>query len=928
MTRRLVVRLVLAAGALWCAPRPLEAQSGVIAGSVLDADTRGAVDAARIIVDGAQREAITDTAGLYRIRGVSPGWHRVRALRVGYRPVVRDSVLVRAGETALLNIVMQRTSAGIDTLRAIDVTSTPDVILDPLMPSMTQRITGEDLRALPVSSLEEAVQLSAGVVGGSFRGGRLGQEAFILDGLTVKNQLDASTGALGLRFPPDLLTEAAVVTNGFSARYGQVLSGIINVVTKDGGERWSGRTAYESDRFAPESADYGLDRFIVSGDGPLGPARLAVAVDLSGRVDADPVNAPPPQDSLDPRTQRPNILPHNSGEQVALSGKLTMPLGGGHIVRLLGLHTTDQRLLYDPALKYDLAWAPARRVTGTLVSGHWQYATRSVASRSLVSDLRLAYFGREFLRGPQDGTTDPAFGAFTFQRLRIRGEDIARSRDTVAASGPLPGYVIPDWSDQTPYGVPAFFIGTGGRGELVWNKFGELRAQLDMNVGWRASELYFGGEVVRQDVQTFQRVSASQAVSDSVPAPASSSFTPITTALYGEGQLRWNELAFTAGVRWDRFDPRTTAGGAQVRGRSAVSPRLAVSTVLKGATVVVSYGRFAQAPDFQYLVDAAFDDTTRTGRFRAGNPSLGYETATQYEFSVRARPSEYVALRVNAFQRRLDGMVASVPLGFDPDSSIFGNADYGTVSGIEILLEREFVNGWGIRVLYALQKADASASDAFRLFRLLRIAPNGTDTIFPASVEFPLDYDRRHGLSVIASGKVDEGWGPRVLGLTILGGFEGSAIGRYNSGLPFTRTNAAGDSLLGLPNSYRLPSTSTVDLLLRRPFRVGAVRSSVYLDVRNLINKRNIVAVRRDTGTPALGDPAIQAEADRAYQAHPEPIPFESPRYRGWADLNGDGLVSGSELPPLFLAAARDYYQPLFSYGAPRLLRLGFEVIF
>ena len=927
MTRRLL-RLLAAAAGLLCSGAPLAAQSGVIAGTVLDAESRLAIDGARLIVEGAaQRQAITDTAGLYRIRGVSPGWHRVRALRVGYRPVVRDSVLVRAGETALLNLVMQRTGTGIDTLRAIDVTSTPDIILDPLMPSMTQRITGEDLRELPVSSLEEAVQLSAGVVGGSFRGGRLGQEAFILDGLTVKNQLDASTSSLGLRFPPDLLTEAAVVTNGFSARYGQVLSGLINVVTKDGGERWTGRAAYESDALAPASADYGLDRFIVSGDGPLGPARVALAVDLAGRVDADPVNAPPPEDSLDPRTQRPNMLPHNAGEQVSLSGKLTVPLGGGHIVRVLGLSTVDQRQLYDPALKYDLGWAPVRRMTGTLVSGHWQYATPSVRSRSLVSDLRLAYFDREFVRGPQDGTSDPVLGAFTFKRLRVLGEDIARARDTAAAAGPLPGYVVPDLSDQSPWGVPAFFLGAGGRGELAWNHFGEWRAQLDMNLGWRSSELFVGGELVKQDVETFQRVLAFQAVGDSVPPPATSSFSPLTTALYAEGQLRWNELAFTAGLRWDAFDPRTTVGGAQTRRRSAVSPRLAVSTVLKGATVVVSYGRFAQAPDFQYLVDAAFEDTTRTGRFRAGNPNLGYETATQYEFSVRARPSQYVALRINAFQRRLDGLVASVPLGFDPDSSIFGNADYGTVSGIELLLEREFAHGWGLRVLYALQKADASASDAFRLFRLLRIAPNG-DTIIPASVEFPLDYDRRHGLSVIFTGKVPEGWGPRVGRLTVLGGFEGSAIGRYSSGLPYSRTNAAGDSLLGLPNSYRLPSASTIDMLLRRPFRLGAVRSSVYLDVRNLLNTRNIVAVRRDTGTPHLGDPQIQAEADRAYQAHPEPIPYESPRYRAWADLNGDGQVAGSELPPLYLAAARDYYQPLFAYGAPRLLRFGFEVIF
>ena len=45
--------------------------------------------------------------------------------------------------------------------------------------------------------------------------------------------------------------------------------------------------------------------------------------------------------------------------------------------------------------------------------------------------------------------------------------------------------------------------------------------------------------------------------------------------------------------------------------------------------------------------------------------------------------------------------------------------------------------------------------------------------------------------------------------------------------------------------------------------------------------------------------------------------------------LDGNGLIEGrSELFPLFESAARDYTQPLFSYGAPRLFRLGVELLF
>ena len=89
------------------------------------------------------------------------------------------------------------------------------------------------------------------------------------------------------------------------------------------------------------------------------------------------------------------------------------------------------------------------------------------------------------------------------------------------------------------------------------------------------------------------------------------------------------------------------------------------------------------------------------------------------------------------------------------------------------------------------------------------------------------------------------------------------------------------------------------------------------------------MAVRRDSGTPLATDDVIEQMAEDAYAAHPEPIPFESTRYRPSADLNGDGFLSGrSELFPLYLAAARDFTQPIFAYGPPRLVRLGVEFLF
>src|SRR5690606_11821738 len=125
------------------------------------------------------------------------------------------SVLVRAGEIVRADIRLAPTAVQLQDLVAVGV---QDPILDPLATQTVQRISAEDFRRLPVSSLEDAIALQAGVVGESFRGGRVGQQAFIIDGLGVKNQLDASTNGVGIRFPPDLITEAQIITNGSSAR--------------------------------------------------------------------------------------------------------------------------------------------------------------------------------------------------------------------------------------------------------------------------------------------------------------------------------------------------------------------------------------------------------------------------------------------------------------------------------------------------------------------------------------------------------------------------------------------------------------------------------------------------------------------------------------------------------------------------------------
>jgi hypothetical protein len=920
--RKLISGLVL----LVLLASPVAAQSvGAIAGVVREqGDSNVApLSGLRVSVDNGRFVTTTDGRGTYRVREVQAGWHTVRVAGIGYRSQLRDSVLVRAGQTTSLDFRLKPDPVGLAPLEVI--ADRVDSVLDPLAVQDQQRFTAEDLRRLPVSSVEEAIALSSGAVGESYRGGRLGQQAFVLDGLGLKNQLDASTGGLGLRVPPELLAEASLVTNGFSARYGQAVSALVNLATRDGADKWGGRLSYETDRPLGDGADYGLDRSVLSVEGPLpfGIRVLAVA-DLSGKLDAEPVNAPSPSNRRDPRWDKPDMLPHNSGEQSDFAAKLMIPLGARQTLRILGLHSVERRYLFDPAYKYDQAFAPSRRVTGNLLNAHLQ---RTFANSGVTADVRVGYFEREFMRGSTQADPDYKFGAFTTGPLDILGSGYAVRQDTAAARNALPGFIAPDYSSNTPWGVPGFFLGEAARGDIAWNHFRELRGRFDLSIpAGSTTDFYFGGEYSGQQVKTFQRVLAYLPVGGDVPAATAANFTPWSGAIYSEMQARSKDLALTVGVRYDQFSGRDDLPGVAAKTKRALSPRLAVSTVFKGATFVASFGKFQQAPDYQYLVDAAFDDTLRTGRSRSGNPDLGFENSTQYEFSLRVRPTKTTSVRTNLYIRRLDGLVGSVPLGVDPDSSIFGNADAGSVKGIEFILEREFKNYWGVRISYNLMEAMANSSNAFLTRRAGEVDPV-TGIITPAAkVEFPLDYDRRHAVTAIASGTMPPNVGPHFGEVYPLSGIEATTIVRLASGLPFSRY--IGDSLVGVPNEGRLPASSSIDLLLRRPLRVGRFVGSVFLDVRNIVNQRNIIAVRRDTGKVNLTEAGINQIADAAYNANPQPIPYESPRYRGFADADNNGYIEGAELQGLYRAAARDFAQPIFFYGPPRQFRLGMEVVF
>ena len=103
-----------------------------------------------------------------------------------------------------------------------------------------------------------------------------------------------------------------------------------------------------------------------------------------------------------------------------------------------------------------------------------------------------------------------------------------------------------------------------------------------------------------------------------------------------------------------------------------------------------------------------------------------------------------------------------------------------------------------------------------------------------------------------------------------MAGLEGAIILRALSGLPFSRADTT-DSLVGLPTAPGCRGTR-LWTCWSAPVHLGRTLGGIYLDVRNLLNHRNVVAVRRDSGEPQPEDAEVLRLAENAYAAHPETI--------------------------------------------------------
>ncbi len=235
--------------------------NGKITGRVVHERSREPLIGVNVLLVGTTLGAATDGNGEYLILRVPPGVHTLRFSMIGFGELVVTDVRVTGDLTTRINIALGE--AVLELGEEVVITAERPVIQKDITAS-SQYLGVAEIERLPVTDAREAIMLQAGVffdpipivggLGGSgrgepryaIRGGDQGQVRWYLNGVRTAAIIEgrADRGGSYTNINPHAVQEIQLLSGGFNAEYGEAQSGIVSIVTKEGGNTFSGSAEY------------------------------------------------------------------------------------------------------------------------------------------------------------------------------------------------------------------------------------------------------------------------------------------------------------------------------------------------------------------------------------------------------------------------------------------------------------------------------------------------------------------------------------------------------------------------------------------------------------------------------------------------------------------------------------------------------------
>jgi hypothetical protein len=231
-----LLSVLLLACIVFAATATAQTQTGTVEGKVTD--QQGAVlPGVNITLTGPRgaQTTVTDAQGLFRFVGVTPAIYAVKAELSGFLPQVVETVSLGMGKT--LEVDFDLKVSGVS--ESIDVRGTSSSV--DVRSSATDTSISSDLLTLtPIYSPTATglLNFAPGINNSSAYGGQGSYgNALLLDGVDTR---DPEGGSAWTFFNQNLIQEVQIGGLGAPAEYGGFTGGIINTVTKSGGNVYSG----------------------------------------------------------------------------------------------------------------------------------------------------------------------------------------------------------------------------------------------------------------------------------------------------------------------------------------------------------------------------------------------------------------------------------------------------------------------------------------------------------------------------------------------------------------------------------------------------------------------------------------------------------------------------------------------------------------
>jgi outer membrane receptor protein involved in Fe transport len=853
--------------------------TGKIAGTVFDAQTNEPLAGANVVVENASMGASVAEDGSFFIINVPTGTYTISVQMIGYETVKIEHFRVSVNRTASIEIDLNPAILEGEVI----VVQAEKIAVKKDQTSSSRNISSKNIEVLPVDNLNDVINLQTGVVKGHFRGGRSSEVSYMIDGMQVDEAFKREKTIVSIE--TEVVEDLEVITGTFNAEYGKAMSGIVNAVTKEGGNKFHVSLKIYGGHYLTSNkdiftnlsdTDFGLRKdFRLFIQGPIFKNKLSYVFNgryqdkgssYNGirRFEVDNFNDYLSTDPLSWYTEHTgdNKISKGTSEDISFFGKFTYkPSTNIRTSLTLTINDNNSRN-YSHYYKYNPDGRPWANNRSQMIAFQFNHLLLKSAYHHFKVSLVKNYYGYYVYEDPNDDRYVSDFYSRSVAGYSTGGQSkshIERWTENLNFKYDLTWQLHKNHSLKTGFQYTQHRL--DNHDSTIRNKWeGTEEANLFEYDSLQQKRKYLYYEpVIMPDFSIYSDIYE---------------VSPKEFSCYIQDKMEFELMVINLGLRYDYFDPNTvypsqlrnpgnqlyfpltdengniildeagnvimdptrTSTYPKADPKHQLSPRLGIAYQL-GETAVLrfSYGHFFQMPPFYAIYqNHSFLLSPNDFGTEFGNANVHPQKTVQYEVGLWQQLRPDMSFEVAVFYRDIyDLLSAKVVTTYNQIRyGLYSNKDYGNVRGLEV--KYDFFSEYLFASLnYTLQYTRGNADNP--TFSFDRAGSNKD----PVNKLIPMGWDQRHTLNISA------GYNTPKFGATL--------VIHYDSGTPYTwqPRSISTLSLVNLiPNNSYKPHTIKVDFNgYFQLLNFGNSKLRFILLIYNLLDRLNENSVYSSSGS-------------------------------------------------------------------------------